>query len=96
MADASISFEPGSGRFDRDAEIFTSDAADAQGRVLCAISHEAFEALSGIIHLDPASADVVFMSWEDDVFDIARAKYAAGDRQNGGAVVIRASDIEAR
>jgi len=48
MADSNIIFEPGSGSYDSGAEIFRFNAYDGDGHVLCAISREAFQALSGV------------------------------------------------
>ena len=96
MPNTSITFEPGSGRYESGAKIFRFNAYDGDRHVLCAISSEAFEALSGTLHLEAAWANVMFVSWEDDIFDIARAKYQAGDMQDGGTLVVRASDITAR
>ncbi len=93
MAVASLDFEQGSGSYDASAALFRFNAYDAQGHVPCAISHEAFTILSGITHLDPDAANVIFVDWEDDIFAIARAKYDAGERADGGAVIVRAGDV---
>lgn len=93
MSGVSLEFEHGSGRYDADARSYQFNAYDARGRVLCAISQEAFTTLSGLTRLDPDTADMIFTEWEDDIFAIARAKYDAGECQEGGAVVIQASDI---
>jgi hypothetical protein len=96
MTHGNIIFESGSGSSDSSAELFRFNAYDDGDHVLCAISREAFQALSGTLHLDPASADVMFVSWENSVFDIARIKYATGELQDGCALVVRASDIAVR
>lgn len=93
MTVASLDCEPGSGRYDAGAALFRFNAYDAQGHVLCAILQEAFTVLSGITRLGPDTADVIFVEWEDDVFAIARAKYDAAEREDGGAVIVRASDV---
>lgn len=93
MSNVLLEFEHGSGRYDAGAEIYRFNAYDVQGHVLCAISQEAFTTMSGITRLDPDTADMIFTEWEEDIFAIARAKYDAGERQEGGALVIRAGDL---
>jgi hypothetical protein len=86
-----IKFEQGSGRYDSGAEIYRFNATDDEGRVPCAISREALEYLSRL-PVDLNDPTQLFDDWEMVVFDLARDKYNRGERQEGGAVVIRAGD----
>lgn len=87
-ADAlAITFEPGSGRYDRDTQIFRFNAADCHGRIPCAISQHAFEHLAGV-KVDLVNARHIFADWEKAVFLEAARVYASTPRAPGEAIAL--------
>jgi hypothetical protein len=82
-----IRFEPGSVRYDREAQIFRFNASDDRNRIPCAISQAAFEKLARV-KVDPDNARHIFTDWETSVFSEARQAYDRGDHLHANAIAL--------
>ena len=91
MKRTGIKFESGSGRYDPLAEIFRFRATDDHGRIPCAISQEAAEAIFRA-PIDEATANTHFSLNEKLVFKIAEQKYHRGEINAQGAIAISSLD----
>lgn len=87
----SLMFELGTAKYDFDHDVFILAATANGAPIRVAVSREALSDYSKS-SLDPTDPMALFNEWEYPMRELAAAKFARGEFEPGGSILVRSGD----